>query len=102
MVNTCGSRLTTSTSSTSLNSESVCRVCFKSARLRSARSSSVKIPARRDLPRRKGFTGTIAQNVISHFQYSLAYLLPTVFYLHDFSLLSLLHEPAYSNPVHFR
>ena len=32
--------------------------------LTEARSSSVKVPARRDLPRRKGFTGTIAQSVI--------------------------------------
>src|SRR5687768_5806917 len=98
MVNTGGSRLMTSTSSTSFNVFNVSRVCWKSVRLRSARSSSDNIPARRDLLRRKGFTGTIAQSVISHFRYRLTNRLPTVFYLHDFSLMCLLHTFSYLNP----
>src|SRR5215204_2011918 len=98
MVNTCGSRLMTSTCSNSFSSERVFSVCCKSVRLSSVRSSSDNALARRDLPRRKGFTGTIAQSVIIYSQESLTHLQPVGFYHQDCSSVYSLQVFAYLNP----
>src|SRR5690242_14034273 len=95
MVNACGSRLMTSTSSTSFRSEKVLSVFSRSIWFSSVRSFSDKAPARRDLPRRNGLTGTMAQSVIGRSLQSLVHRSLIVFYYQDSSSTYWLQVYAY-------
>ncbi len=63
-----GSRLTTNTCSISLRLVRVSRVCSSRDLFNCSRSSSDKVPARRDFPRRRGLTGMMAQSVMEESQ----------------------------------